>query len=487
MKSNIVAASNVHMSREDNPFRDPEYAAQIQDYDKVWALSKGKDYDSKVVKLTAKQETILKIGMRCVYAKKDPCFGYVDEKHRLRCACINGNCSEILKCNPEYTEEDAKFWTTSDEERALYGIPSKLREYYIVDIVSDEEMLRYECNPYNEGIEFPLIPEPVIKEELKTKKSEKSKIDPLTGRKMIIVGYKWVITDNASYESDELVPIWGFAKEVEESRPQQQPMRKRAKRIEKLDTAKQKKPKKKNIAEDGFEKKADYESIVKEKAVEKIGLGDLDEADDLGARALIVCNNPAELALISDGLVKSRIDHGYKPENDIRLVVIDDFDVNDKRVNVYLTSEVIKRGCTNECYKQWEYLSNQSELTIFSLSSRSYVDFEFGDHKRWCCQNMYGITHVCLVETDFDDMDDLDDGVYNIYLMLDEDDGTYRIENLSGKVLGEISVDFVSDINKLAEKNEIQNLPVQIDGIQIEVKDCAVTVLGIGHLEFDSY
>ena len=230
-ESNIVAGSNVFLFRTDQPWWDPQFVAQIDDYQLLKAVE-ARQTDYRVARFSKKQLSIIETDLRCVYAKTDPCWGYSNEKKRVVSACINGKCPKIKECNPNYSPDEAAYWKTSNNEEQAYGFPRKQPRYYIVDMVSDEEMTRYYSNPKNEGFEYSVPRSPVLADE-KYDSNRKTKIDPATGRKMVVVGYNWMITDNASYESEELIPIWGYVEEVEEKK---QPVtRKRAKRIEKLE------------------------------------------------------------------------------------------------------------------------------------------------------------------------------------------------------------------------------------------------------------
>ena len=79
---------------------------------------------------------------------------------------------------------------TSEVESSLYGRPDQLPRYYIVDMISDKEMNQYVVDPGNDGIDHKTPPAAVYRKPEPEPKYEKYKIDPNTGRKMVVTGYK---------------------------------------------------------------------------------------------------------------------------------------------------------------------------------------------------------------------------------------------------------------------------------------------------------
>ena len=126
--SNIVAGSNVFLSREDDPRLDEEFIAQIQDYNRLKGIAERRKVDYRIAGFSNIQEEILRAEMRCCYAKNDPCWGYVKKRNRVVSACINVECPNIKKCNPTYSPTEAKYWIPSDAEKKMYGDPEKLLE-----------------------------------------------------------------------------------------------------------------------------------------------------------------------------------------------------------------------------------------------------------------------------------------------------------------------------------------------------------------------
>ena len=107
--SNIIGGSNIYPCKE-SPLRDQDFVNHIEDYNYIQKINKMQLLSSYNIHLTQKQAQLLKIEMRCVYAKKDPCWGYIDGQG-IRSRCIEGRCPKIMKCNPTYTPEQKKYWT----------------------------------------------------------------------------------------------------------------------------------------------------------------------------------------------------------------------------------------------------------------------------------------------------------------------------------------------------------------------------------------
>ena len=485
-ESNIVAGSNVYLSRTESPFWDPDFVAQVQDYKLLKYISSKRQTDNRVAAFSGNQGEILRTEMRCIYAPKDPCWGYVKERKRVLSACINGECPKIYECNPKYTAEDAAYWVTTDEERKQYGNPDKQPRYYIVDMISDEEMTRYDSNPKNEGYEYPVPKNPVLKDKRDTIESEpKTKIDPRTGRRMVVVGYKWMITDTSDYQNEELIPIWGFVEEVEERK--QPTVRKKAKRIEKKQIVEQ--PKRKPVLEEktpdpDYARKDDFEKAVASHISGEIKLTDVDE-DSISAGTVILLDNLAELAFVSSTLLVSEIKHGIKAESGIMLSLIDDYEKFADRPNVMISNTVLKSGCKESNVGSWKALSQKEEIERLNISDRDYYQYKYDNGSRWTCRNMYGVTHVCVSTDDVKDIDNLSDGIYSVSLVDDGD--TYMILDKSGTPMGHLGGSFVEVINSLKKDEEISGTPAVIKGISLSIAGGKLDILGMGHLKFIEY
>lgn len=136
-----IADSDEFLSRENDPRLDPRFIAQIRDYDRLKDIREHLVQDYRAPRFSDAQEQILKIGLRCFYAENDPCWGYVEKYNGVVSACIKGTCSMIRQCNPRYSPAEASYWNTSAAKQSEYKDPRKLRMYYIVGMISNEEKI----------------------------------------------------------------------------------------------------------------------------------------------------------------------------------------------------------------------------------------------------------------------------------------------------------------------------------------------------------
>lgn len=488
--SNIVAGSNVFLSREDDPCHDPEFVEQIQDYDRIKGIAERRNVDYRIPPLSKAQSEILKTELRCAYAKNDPCWGYVNSRNRVVSMCINGLCPRIMRCNPNYSSAEARNWKFSAEDNRAYGDPKRLRVYYRVDMVSDEEMLRYDSNPINEGFEYTIPKNPVLPNTQDGKsKEEKYKIDRKTGRKMVTIGHKWIITDNASYESEELIPIWGYVEEVTPKQKEADVARKRARKIEKKPEAPQKKKRKivEPVCDSDFSRKDEFEAAVAAAITDEFRLTDVGPEDISNElETVVLLDNPAELAFVSGTFLVSGIEHGITTEHSVRLALIDEYPGFADRKAAVLSNTALKRGCKESNVKAWRLLSERRDISQLNVAERDFYLFAYGDRKkRWTCRNMYGVTHVCIEQSDISEMDNLPDGVYPVSLV---DDGkTYMVLRKNGELLGRLGNTFVELIDALKNSGEISSFPAAINGISLQVRNGKVEFLGMGHLKFIEY
>lgn len=482
-KSNIVAGSNVFLSREDDPRWDSNFVQQVQDYSKIKDISSRKETDFRIASLSASQHKILENEMRCIYAENDPCWGFSKDKNKVVCACINNRCPLILKCNPNYSDKEVKFWITSDEERRRYGDPNKLPLYYIVDMIPEDEMLRYECNPLNDGLEFLIKSNPVIKDSFEKKDTNQYKIDSKTGRKMVVIGHRWVLDNIGSYEGEELIPIWGYVDEVTETKLTK---RKKARRIEKKEPEKSQKPIKRasNVSTDKHANKQEYEQLVKAALQDEYKLTDLSEDCFVEAHNLILVDNPAEQAYVSSMLLLSDVHHGYSKDDIVEIALIDEYEESNNDT-IYITSTVIKNGCRAEGVKAWKSLSKCKELFSISVPDREYYEFKYDETSRWCCRNLYGVTHVVIKDSDITDLEAMGEGEYSVSFV--EDKMRYMILKKDGDIIGHLRSSFTEMIHALKEAGDIETNPAIIKGIRLIVKDNKATVLGMGNLKFIEY
>lgn len=490
MKSNIVAGSNVFLSRTDDPMHDPAFVSQVQDYPRLKEIEARKRIDSRVAKFEKPQEEILKTELRCVYAKSDPCWGYREDLKRVVSACINGACPRIGQCNPSYSADEAAYWVTSNQERKLYGRPDKQRVYYIVDMISDEEMGRYISTPANEGFEYPTPKNPVlVNEQDVIPKEEKFRIDSKTGRKMAVVGYRWTITDNASYESEELIPLWDYVNEVAERQQERIAQRKKAKRIEKKQetvTLPVLQVKKQDEEDPDYARKEEFEQSVSEHIAAEIKLTDLEGSLLEGSETVILLANPAELEFVSSTFLVSGIEHGIIGSHNIMLALIDDYPKFASRPHVMISNTAMKAGCRKDNVQAWKKLAETASITLLHVSSRDYYLFSYGNQEeRWTCRNMYGVTHVCVVPEDIARVDVKDDGLYPASLV--ENGTSYMILEKDGTPLGQLGKGFADMIMALKNAEEISGLPAVIQGVALRIQDGNPEILGMGHLKFIEY
>lgn len=486
MDSNIIVGSNVFHCSTDDPRLDHEFADQIVDYSRVKDLSNRQKIDRRIPNLSGKQEKILRTEIRCTYAKNDPCWGYSKKYNKIICVCINGNCPAIRECNPRYSSEEASYWIDIQSEKDLYGLPDKQPLYYKVDMVSDEEMLQYDVFPSNEGLEYPTIKNPVISEK-RVKKLPETRIDPLTGRKEVVIGYRWIITDQASYESEELIPIWGF---VDEFKPVHI-LRKKSQTIQK----KTEKIIKKRLEErfkaesiDSYYAYRDlYEKSVKENICMSFKLTDIDMEYFSDQKNMVVLANEAEKAYVSCMLLKNGVHHGFSVQSEIQLVSIDEITNFSFSAIIWISSTVLKNGCLSETISVWKQLAGIDNISQIDVPAREYYNFSYADggKNRWCCRNMYGVTHVCVNDIDIMDLFIKQDGEYLVTLA--EENDSYIIKNTYNETIGHLGKEFSAVIDALKKAGEITDRPSSIEGVTIIVKGKQISVLGMGHLKFDEY
>lgn len=480
-ESNIIAGSNVFLSREEDKFWDEDFARQVQDYKLIKYMHDRRKIDSRICNLTGKQQAILNSDMRCLYAKNDPCWGYVESRKKMVCACINNECSQIYRCNKDYTIEQSLLWSMTDEEIEQYGHPELIRKYYIVDLVSDEEMEQYNYIHDVSDRTFSIKNHIIQDEQKSTKKKELSRIDPATGRKMVVVGYEWRITDNSNYESEKLIAIWDFSDEIEINKP----LRKKIKKVKKIEE-KEKKSLQKN-AESSFDERERnrIKNLLNEKVVSIKKLTEIEENDQEFQNTSIILVNEAEKAYVSSMLLLNKVEHGFEKSDSLQLLTIYDCEKISDDKTIWLSSQLLKIGCTLNNIDKWKFLINKKCCGEITISDRDYCNFEIDFTDNWCCKNIYGVTHVCLKEDDIESFYTKEDGIYNVSLV--DNNSTYMILQSNGDILGYTNEKFAAFIKYLRKMNEIPGTPAVIKGITIKVKNEKLFVLGMGHLKFIEY
>lgn len=486
-ESNIVVSSNVYLSKTDNPRWDKNFISQVQDYSLLKEIKKYIQSDTRAAELTEKQEEILTTELRCVYAKKDPCWGYVNSAHKVLCACINGECPNIKKCNTYYSPEDEAYWTTSEKERLAYGEPDELKEYYLVDMISDEEMKRYTTIPPNFGRAYSTIANPIMEDE-EERDQPKTRIDSKTGRKQYVIGQRWMLTDN-SYEGEKLVDIWGFVDETDEKK---QIERKRAKRIEV----------KENVSENIIDTKVleptlrqndefheiqkQYETLIEKKILSRKRLIDLNSENLKTGFTKIIIDNPAEMAYYSSMLLTNKIAHGFDESFSVQLILIDELTENPNLSHAFVSNTVIGVGCKQSRLQAWKILLNIENLQELGASKIGFCQFPSeGKENRWCCRNLYGITHICISNNDIQNFHIELDGFFDV--ILEEKNGSYILKLINGNTVGNISNELQETLVAMKKADVIPGLPAYISGISILVKNGKFQILGMGHLHFVEY
>ena len=98
---------------------------------------------------------------------------------------------------------------------------------------------------------------------------------------------------------------------------------------------------------------------------------------------------------------------------------------------------------------------------------------------------MYGVTHICIEQTDINSLEKLSDGLYPVSLV--KKGNNYVILGKKGGLLGRLGKPFVDVIHALRDKEEISGSPELINGISLLVQGNEVEFLGMGHLKFTEY
>ncbi len=480
MDSNILLGSNVYKVEKDTPIRDAEFVKQIQDYDVLKSLESYRGYDSSSVQFDSRQEEILKIGLRCKYAKNDPCWGYDAEKKRATCVCINGDCPEIYECNKDYAPQDADDWKMKKEDEILYGKPSKQRIQYFVDMVSDSEMGLYKIDQHNEGLEYS-TKNPVRNDE----NEPETMVDPITGRKMVAVARKWQIIDNSDYQGEELVNIWKVVDDIPVRKERKFKKAAKIKKLEDLNTGKNifesmhKGQVLKNLIDNNV--KESYEKNVQDSISCEVSFMELIESYNNGDKWIIITVNSAERAYISSMLMKNEILHGFGMDDEVQLTTIEDFE-NDLEKTVIVTSALSKCGCKESTIKGWKALADIENIIKIDIPDREYYQFIYDDNNsRWTCRDLYGIKHLCIKDEDIEELDFGSDGLYPISI------ADNMVISEYGDAIGGVSEQFKRLIEALVESREIEAVPREIEGMFVNVKDGIHVVLGMGHMKFNEY
>lgn len=509
-QSNIVAGSNVFLVRTEDPRHDPDFVAQILDCDLLEQIYDRKKFDSEVPSFSSVQKHLVSKGARCPFAQNDPCIGPVEGKG-IQTKCINTKCPGIYDrasfygtspwkgCNPSVTQEYIDQWTPNKEENELYGKPEKLVRFFRVDMISDEEMSQYVSDPGNDGVDHPTPPAPVYNNSEPEMKSPPFIIDPKTGRKMVVIGF-----EKLKYPEEDGLPdpIYGYADE--DKKYEMDPIMgfvdslgngnsilniRKAKLIEKKNEKIKKKPiesiSDSSQVNDDYKRKAEFEKEVSSNISSEIKLTEIEgDTFDL-ENTVILVDNPAEMAFVSNTLLVSCIEHSMKFDYGIKIALIDDYIKYTDKECLLISSTVLNRGCKTSNVQAWKELSTRKSIIRLKMADRDYYEFKYDKYSRWTCRNAYGVTHVCVNEDDIDTVDGLGDGLYSVSLVDDGD--SYMILKKNGEPLGHLGINFVNLINELKEKDEITATPQVIKGLALKVNGGIVEIIGMGHLKFIEY
>lgn len=499
--SNISGGSNVYPCKE-SPLSDQEFVNQIEDYNYIRTIHKMQEFKQDSVQLTKKQSQLLKIEMRCVYAKADPCWGYINGQG-IRSKCIEESCPQIKKCNPSYTPEQKKYWTMTDEAKALYGYPEKQKKYYLVDLVSDEEMSRYFSNPKGAGIEFPPIP------DIKPKASEQEKSK---GRKRVVIGYEEIYFGDAD---NQLSPIWGYVDGSEEDgrlvtnkygRRKETVYVNAHKDEEKLNNevvnreksiAKQLKvkevPKKPVVSILEERKKLQYEKRVKDRVNNSYQLTELTanliKELSYGEILNIILSNEAEMAYVSSMLLQANIAHDIELCDGKEQVCL--WNAQSKEIKfssgiILISRAFIEQGCSLETETVWSALESALKINEIVVSGREFFNFAGKDgQQRWGCRNLYGATHLAIQSEDMK-IFSLIEEEQAISLM--KDNKNYIILSTQNtEQLGVTTENLWRALENLRKADEISEFPRLIAGLVLVKTDNSFEIKGIGHMKFDEY
>lgn len=478
MNSNIIAAGNICFTSKEDPRWDEKFISRIHDLDKLKEIHRRGEVDPRILPLENWQMKILDNQTRCTYAKNDPCIGTFRKKSV--CYCINGDCPHILQCNKNYSEDYRALWTTNSEEKAKYGNPGALKRYFLVDLVSERETHLYISDPDNYGINHP-VPHPVPPDP-----SEKSKvyyrIDPVTGRKMMVIGYKWRIREIGNFEPETLEEIWGYADKLSSA----------SKKTVKTKLIEKKDPEEiiDRVCEIPEAEVADvykdYENKVTALPGDKYSLAKLENNTFAAKNILILLSNPAEMAYVSSTLSQLGIEHGYRRQDAIQLALIENGYVPEKYIIV--SDSVIKEGCKTETFSTWKNLSEEESLGHLTIPFKDFLQYETrSGAKRWCCSSIgNGITHICVTKHDIEKCLIHENGVHPVTLVRDKESYNLFLKK-DGSPAGIVTHEIAELINELLKKEEIAGEPESITGLSLSVNGRDYSIFGIGELKIYEY
>lgn len=494
-KSNITCASNIYPCKE-IPYADQHFVDQLNDYRFIRNVIKKIQTKQSSVILKRKQGLIYKIETsRCHYAPYDPCRGYVDGVG-IKCKCINRECSEIYKCNPDFQPQDFLEWTMDEEERELYGDPERLRKYYLVDLVSDEERFMYESAPEESGISYP----PLYEEE---QEEEKPSNRPY-GRRKQIIGYENTYFGDAD---NQLSPIWGYVDYEEGGSVVKSKFGRSTSCVyehvehEKNLDLKIQKEKGKEAEKDSKScgvsvKEAKQKKLLESTVIDRITdiypvmelVAHLEKIPYKNEQMDIILANRAEMAYMSYILTESEIEHDIEKNSDVKIHLWNARDSFHEGMgkNIVVSTNLKTQGWTADTSKCWELLGKTESIQETIISGREFFDFSTESCiVRWGCRNLYGATHIVMEPEDFAINRSIK-AEESVKLVLEN--GSYIVKTeLTGEIIGNASNYFSEALEKLKKENEITDYPVNITGVVISGNQESMEIKGIGHMKFDEY
>ncbi len=501
--SNIIGESNVFLCRTEDPRWDADFVAQIIDYDRLVDIKKRYEVDNRTKPLSKIQMAITRTLRECAYSpKKDPCWGYI-EGQGVRSRCLEGRCPKIKECNPEYTEEQTVFWTMSEEDRLLYGEPAKQKKYYLVDLVSEEEIKKYISDSKGVGIEFPLIKD----------KEKKAKPSKPKGRQKVIIGYEDTYFGDAD---NQLSPIWGYIDDPEEIVPlvtskfgsRKEHMRKNAVKIEESMALKKHASKVENFKVDKQKKE---DSITKVEIKSKVEQQKYDQLKDKKANTYqlteltkeklkdisgktttnIILANEAELAFVSSMLWEAMVPHDIELQNDSGLNLVCLWNAQNQKFTVNVGTILVSNGFLRKedetsTKRVWDELAKVNAFHELVISGREFFDFKTENNiQRWGCRNLFGATHLVVRVEDLDLTANIS---CEQKIMLEKNVNNYLILSASTeKQLGTTTEQMWHSLNKLKDINEISDFPRVIKNLILVPSRSGIIIKGIGHMKFDEY
>lgn len=494
MESNIIGGSNVYPCKG-KPVCDQEFVDQVEDYEYIKIIRKKQEIRQTSVRLTEKQSRIMETEMRCYYAEKDPCWGYVNGQG-IRCKCIEGRCPQIKKCNPGYTPVKKKYWKMTEETKALYGHPERQKKYYRVDLVSDKEMSLYYSDPKGAGIEFPPIPDP-----------EKS--DQANDRRLTIIGYDSTYFGDAD---DQWSPIWGYVDELEDGglitsqygrrketvfvnshKAEEKSKKKTMDKEVRVDNKPVDKSRRSVTAGLDESKKFQYEKMVRDKIGTSFQLTEMTEEliEDLsyGKILNIILSNEAEMAYVSGMLLRAQVAHDMELCDGRERVCL--WKTQSKKIKFssgifLISSAFIKQGCSLETETVWSGLESADKVNELIVSGREFFSFAGKDgERRWGCRNLYNTTHIAIRNEDLELSLPVEEELPISLIIGDKNYSILTTKN--EEQLGFTTENLWNALDNLKKTGEISDFPKLISGPVLAKTAMGFAIKGIGHMKFDEY